>query len=152
MKVEKDYQEFLKLLNKHKVKYCVVGSYAVAFYARPRYTKDLDIFIEPSLANAQKIMKALAEFGFGKLDISPEDLATPGIIIQLGYEPIRIDLLTSLRGVNFKEIWDNRKMGKFGQIKVSFISLKDLIKTKKASGRLADQADLEILEKINPTS
>jgi len=60
MKVEKDYQEFLKLLNKHKVKYCIVGSYAVAFYARPRYTKNLDIFIEPSLANAQKIMKALA--------------------------------------------------------------------------------------------
>ncbi|MFW6160408.1 MAG: nucleotidyltransferase [Acidobacteriota bacterium] len=147
MRVEKDYQEFLKLLNKHKVKYCIVGAYAVAFYAKPRYTKDMDILVEAEPSNAKKILKALNEFGFGSLPISEEDFSTPGNIIQLGYEPLRIDLLTSLPGIDFPDAWDNRVSGIYGSQEVYFISLDDLIRTKKQSNRNSDKVDLELLEK-----
>jgi len=145
MRVEKDYEEFLKLLNKNKVRYCIVGSYAIAFYARPRYTKDIDILIEPAGKNARKIVKTLKEFGFGSLDLSEDDFKKEGAIIQLGYEPVRINLLTSLPGCSFGEAWKNKKIGDYGKEKVFFIGLKDLIKSKSTSRRKQDEADLEIL-------
>ncbi len=147
MKVEKDYQEFLKLLNKHRVKYCIIGAYAVAFYAKPRYTKDLDIFVEPSVDNAKKILKVLKEFGFGELPITLDDLTKEGNIFQLGYEPIRIDLLTKIEGLQFQEVWKNRVTGDYGTEKVSFIGLDDLIRNKKIAGRPLDKIDIELLEK-----
>ena len=90
MKVEKDYEEFLSLLNKHNVKYCIIGAFAVAFYAKPRYTKDIDILVDSSKENAQRILIVLEEFGFGELAISIEDLTRDGNILQLGYEPLKI--------------------------------------------------------------
>ncbi|MDP8215275.1 MAG: hypothetical protein RAO92_06835 [Candidatus Euphemobacter frigidus] len=147
MRVEKDYEEFLRLLNKNKIKYCIVGAYAVGFYARPRYTKDIDILIEVSKANARKIIQALDEFGFGRLELSEEDFLKEGLIIQLGYEPVRIDLLTSIPGCSFKEIWDHKKLGDYGDEKVIFIGKVELIKSKQASGRKQDEADLELLQK-----
>lgn len=147
MKVEKDYQEFLKLLNKHRVKYCIIGAYAVAFYAKPRYTKDLDIFVEPSVDNAKKILKVLKEFGFGELPITLDDLTKEGNIFQLGYEPIRIDLLTKIEGLQFQEVWKNRVTGDYGTEKVNFIGLDDLIRNKKIAGRPLDKIDIELLEK-----
>jgi predicted nucleotidyltransferase len=147
MKVEKDYEEFLKLLNKHSVKYCIIGAFAVAFYAKPRYTKDIDIFIEPSKENAEKILKVLKEFGFGELIISIEDLTQEGNILQLGYEPLRIDFLNKLEGFEFQMIWKNRVMGNYGSETVPFIGLDDLIKNKKMSDRLSDRVDIEILER-----
>jgi len=148
MQVEKDYLEFLRLLNKHRVKYCIIGSYAVAFYAHPRYTKDIDILIERSLSNARKLVKALIDFGFASLKLKAEDFTEPGIIIQLGYEPLRIDIITSIKGTNFDRIWANRRKGYYGDIKVNFIDLEDLKLLKRKFGRLIDKADLEFLEKM----
>ena len=147
MKVEKDYEEFLSLFNKHKVKYCIIGAFAVAFYAKPRYTKDIDILVEPCNDNAQKILKVLKEFGFGDLSISQDDLTAEGNILQLGYEPLRIDLLTKLEGFLFQDIWKNRMAGEYGSERVYFIGLDDLIRNKKQSDRPTDRIDIDLLEK-----
>lgn len=152
MQIEKDYLEFLRLLNKHRVKYCIIGSYAVAFYGHPRYTKDIDVLIDRSLPNARKLVKALIEFGFASLQLRAEDFTEPGVIIQLGYEPIRLDIITSIRGTNFDRIWVNRQKGRYGDIKVNFIGLEDLKRLKKRFGRLLDKADLEFLEKMTRSS
>ena len=148
MKVEKDYEELLKLLNKHKVKYCIIGAYAVAFYAKPRYTKDIDILIEPSIDNAQRILRVLEEFGFKDLSITQDDLIVEGNILQLGYEPIRIDLLTNLEGFLFQDIWRNRTAGEYGSEMVFFIGLDDLIRHKKQIDRPTDRIDVDLLEKV----
>lgn len=147
MKVEKDYEELLKLLNKNKVKYCIIRAYAVAFYVKPRYTKDLDIFIEPSIQNSEKIVNALNEFGFKGLELSISDFSTKGKIIQLGYEPLSIDIITSIRGCSFKQAWKNKVVGEFGAEKVYFIGIDELIKTKRLSDRPLDKIDLELLIK-----
>jgi len=146
MKVEKDYEEFLSLLNKHNVKYCIIGAFAVAFYAKPRYTKDIDILVDSSKENAQRILIVLEEFGFGELAISIEDLTRDGNILQLGYEPLRIDLLNMLEGFQFQDIWQNRVTGEYGSEGVHFIGLDDLIKNKKMSDRPSDKIDIELLE------
>ncbi|MGA1865418.1 MAG: nucleotidyl transferase AbiEii/AbiGii toxin family protein [bacterium] len=148
MRIEKDYEELLELFNKHRVKYCIVGSYALAFHAKPRYTKDLDILIEPSGKNAARILQALNEFGFGSLDLEEKDFTEPGQIIQLGYEPVRIDLLTSIEGMEFSEIYKNRSTGQFGHQQVPFMSIDDLIASKKISNRGQDLADLETLREF----
>ena len=148
MKVEKDYEELLRLFNKHSVKYCIAGSYALAFYARPRYTKDMDILVEHSPENARRIIAALREFGFGSLSLSEQDFTEPSQIIQLGYEPVRIDLITSIEGMNFKKIWKNRSYGQYGRQQVFFIGFNDLIESKKKSKRTQDLVDLEMLEEV----
>ena len=147
MRVEKDYEEFLSLLNKHSVKYCIIGAFAMAFYAKPRYTKDLDILIESSEGNARKILRVLEEFGFGELSVLIADLTHEGNILQLGYEPLRIDILNKLEGFQFVNIWRNRVTGAYGSEKVYFIGLYELIKNKKMSDRPSDKIDIELLEK-----
>jgi predicted nucleotidyltransferase len=143
----KNLRRVLGLLNRNKVRYCIVGAYAVAFYAKPRYTKDIDILIEPSQRNAQHFLNALNDIGFGELSISLEDLTTEGSILQLGYEPLRIDLLTKLEGFQFQEIWRNRVTGDYGSEKVHFIGLDDLIQNKRQAARPTDQIDIDLLEK-----
>ncbi len=145
MKVEKDYEDLLRLLNKYKVRYCIIGSYAVAFYAKPRYTKDIDILVEPNIENGEKIIKSLNEFGFSSLDLTSEDFSRPGKIIQLGYEPVRVDIITSIDGPGFDEIWSHKQTGIYGKEKVFFIGINELIKNKKASKRKQDKVDLDIL-------
>ena len=145
MKVEKDYEEFLRLLNKNKVKYCIVGAYAVAFYGKPRFTKDIDILVESSMENGKKIVETLSEFGFGTLNLTEKDFSKQGNIIQLGYEPVRIDIMTSLEGCSFKRVWGNRKVGRYGKQRVFFMGLEDLIKVKKSSKRKIDKEDARLL-------
>ena len=147
MWVEKDYEEFIKLLNKHRAKYCIIGSYAVAFHAKPRYTKDIDILIEATSQNWKKIKKALDEFGLKELNLSESDFSQKGKIIQLGYEPVRIDILTSLEGFDFKDIWKKRAAGLYGRERTYFMGLDDLIKSKRLSQRAEDKIDLEVLRK-----
>ena len=149
MKVEKDYEELLELFNRHNVSYCIVGSFALAFYARPRYKKDLDILVEPTTQNARRILDALKDFGFGSLALSEDDFTEKGKIIQLGYEPVRVDILTSLEGMDFNEIWDNRSHGQFGKQQVFFIGLKEFIRVKQAANRGQDKADLEVLLEVD---
>lgn len=146
MKVEKDYEEFLELLNAHEVKYCVVGAFALAFHARPRYTKDLDVFIEPASDNAGKIIRVIKEFGFESINLTEKDFEKVDQIIQLGYEPVRIDLLTSISGCDFKEVWDNKVISKYGNVEVNFIGKVELLKNKRASGRKQDLADIDTIE------
>jgi hypothetical protein len=112
---------------------------------RPRYTKDLDIFVEPSIKNGERIVGALQEFGFGSLKVTAEDFVQPGRFIQLGYEPVRVDLLTSLEGFTFEQVWQHRALGRYGNARVPFIGRQELIRNKALVGRPQDQADLERL-------
>lgn len=145
MRIEKDYEELLRLLNKNNVRYCIIGSYAVAFYAKPRYTKDMDIFIDPTIENGKRIATALKEFGFEGLNLSEKDFCQAGIIVQLGYEPLRIDIMTSIEGCSFEKVWENKVIGTYGHEKVFFIGLDELIENKKQTGRQQDKEDLDIL-------
>ena len=117
MRLEKDFEELLKLFNKYKVKYCIIGAYAFGFYARPRYTKDLDILVEPDMENAGKIIKALDAFGFKSLNLKKRDFSRPNKIVQLGYEPVRVDIITSIKGCNFEEVWQGKARGIYGNQK-----------------------------------
>ncbi|MBO6506830.1 MAG: nucleotidyltransferase [Kordiimonadaceae bacterium] len=145
MALNQDFKEFLELLNKHEVKYLVVGGYSVAIHGHPRYTKDIDIWILTDPDNAKALLDALDEFGFGSLDLSVEDFETPGQVVQLGNAPARIDILTSLTGVDFDVCWENKITVKDEGLAYPVISLSDLRVNKRALGRHQDLADLEEL-------
>jgi len=142
---EHDFEELLGLFNKYRVRYCIVGAYAVAFHVRPRYTKDMDIVVEPSLKNGRQIVAALTAFGFTSLKLVSEDFARPGRLIQLGYEPVRVDLLTSIEGCTFEQIWKHRGRGRYGKQWAWFIGRNELMRNKQLSGRPQDQVDIETL-------
>lgn len=146
MKAEKDFEEFIELLNKHNVKYMIVGAYAFALYAKPRNTGDLDIFIERSDGNASLMMKVLSEFGIESLQISKEDFITEGRIIQIGVSPVRIDIMNVIDGVNFNEAINRIVKVRFGDSFANFISKTDLIKNKLSTNRMKDKADAEELQ------
>ncbi len=145
MKIEKDFEEFLRLFNKNKVKYCIVGAYAVGAYIIPRYTKDMDIFVDVSKENARKIVKALDEFGMGNIGLKVDDFLKKNNIIQLGYEPVRIDIIMDISKCDFKTVWKNKMVMAYGREKAYVIGLDDLIIAKKAAGRKQDEIDLEKL-------
>jgi len=149
MNIHRDYAELLELFEKHRVKYCIVGAYAVAFYAISRYTKDLDLFVEPNIENGKKVLQALTEFGFKLKNIKASEFETPGVILQFGVEPIRIDIINEIDGCTFQEVWKGRKRGFYGPKKYNFIGLKELTKNKKKSGRKIDAVDLEVLAKLS---
>jgi len=147
--MNQDFKEFIALLNTNNIQYLVIGGYAVAYHGFPRYTKDLDLWINPSLSNAEKVLTALKEFGFGSLEITVNDLTTPEQTIQLGYPPIRIDLITSIDGVVFEDCYPNRMLIEDSGLFINVIDLENLKKNKRASGRAQDLADLENLELPN---
>ncbi len=147
-KVEKDFEEFIRLLNYHKVKYLVVGAFALIYYTYPRNTGDIDFFVECAELNAERLIKVLKDFGFEGLGLVKEDFIKPDSVIQLGFPPVRIDILTSISGINFDEAYKNRIKAKLGNEKVFFISKDDLIKNKTAAGRTKDLSDLEQLNKF----
>ena len=124
----------------------IVGGYAVGIHGHPRYTGDLDIWLLPDPENATKILNAIMDFGFGSLDIKAADLTKEDSVIQLGYPPLRIDLLTSIDGVQFNDCYPNKKEIEMDGLPVHFIGYADLIKNKKASGRHQDLGDIENLE------
>jgi predicted nucleotidyltransferase len=140
-----DFREFIQTLNDHAVRYLVIGGYAVAFHGEPRYTKDLDVWIELNPDNATRLIEALDEFGFGSLRLKAEDFLVPDQIIQLGYPPNRIDLLAALEGVDFETCYASRIQTGVDGVAVNFIDLENLKKNKQATGRLQDLADLENL-------
>jgi hypothetical protein len=144
--LSKDFKEFIGLLNEHNVRYLLVGGYAVAFHGHPRYTKDLDVWIELSQENAGKIMEALAEFGFGSLDLQASDFVEKEQIIELGYPPNRIDILTTLTGLRFDDCYDQRVEVEIQGVHMDFIDIENLKKNKRATGRPQDLADAENLE------
>lgn len=141
-----DFKEFIQSLNDNQVRYLVVGGYAVALHGHPRYTKDIDIWIEMEVDNSKKVIRALEQFGFGSLDIKGEDFLIPDEIIQLGYPPSRIDLITTLPGVEFPACYNARVEVEMDGTVVNFIDLENLRKNKRASGLAQVLADLKNLE------
>jgi hypothetical protein len=140
-----DFEELLKIINAYGVKYLVVGGHAVMLYTEPRFTKDLDIWIEASEENADRVFRALSEFGAPLAGLSRADFQTEGFFYQLGRPPVRVDILMSIDGVAFHDAWPNRVESFIGQQKAWFISRSDLVKNKRASGRHIDLHDAEQL-------
>lgn len=147
MPLEKDLREFVASLNSNEVEYLVIGAFAVSFHGYPRYTGDLDLLVRPSAQNAERIVRALNEFGLASLGITVADLQSPGCVIQLGIKPSRIDLLTSISGVTFDEAWAGRCKGKLDGIPVLYIGRNELIRNKEAIGRARDLGDADELRK-----
>ena len=145
MEIQPDFRDLLELFNSHKVKYIIVGGYALAFHGAPRYTGDIDIFVASNAKNAERIFSALKDFGFGSVGLTPADFNKPGQIIQLGVPPVRIDIVTSITGVSWEEAESNQVKGNYGDIRVQYIGREQLIVNKKDVGRKKDLADLEAL-------
>jgi hypothetical protein len=145
MEIQKDFKELLESFNVHNVEYMIVGGYALAFHGVPRYTGDIDLFIKPDKKNARRAMDALDEFGFGSVGIELSDLAYENKVIQLGVPPVRIDIITSISGVTWKEACSSRVKGQYGDVPVYYIGLDQFIENKKSIGRKKDMADLEAL-------
>ena len=143
--LSKDFKEFVELLNENDVRYLVVGGYAVALHGHPRYTKDLDVWIELSPGNAIKILAALKDFGFGSLDLKPDDFLESNQIIQLGYPPNRIDILTTLTDLKFEDCYEAKVKVEIHGLHIDFIDIENLKKNKRATGRPQDLADAENL-------
>lgn len=147
MNVHSDYEDLFKILNAYRIKYLVVGAYAVMYYAQPRYTKDIDVWIVPQLNDTQRIHDALKAFGAPLTGITPEDFADRQMILQIGIAPVRIDIMTDVSGISFKDAWKNRKKARYGRTRIYLLSREDLIAAKKKAARLQDKIDLENLSK-----
>ena len=146
MRLDPDFSEFIELLLANDVAFMVVGGYAVAAHGHPRYTGDLDIWLLIDRGNAERLIHALREFGFGTLDLTVDDFLVEDQVVQLGREPIRIDLLTGLDGVSFSDCIGRAVSVDIDGLQVPFISRQDLLKNKRSSGRSQDLADVEALE------
>jgi hypothetical protein len=138
MPLSKDLREFVECLNSNRVEYLVVGALAVSWHRFPRYSADVDFLVRPSPANAERLLSAVHQFGFGSPDISMDDLTASGKVIQLGYEPNRIDLMTSITGVTFDDARETRSSGDLDGTPIHFI------------GRAKDRIDAEELRKQDP--
>ncbi|MBI1337116.1 MAG: hypothetical protein GC164_09155 [Phycisphaera sp.] len=140
-----DFREFLRLLNEHGVRYLLVGGYAVVHHGYPRATVDIGIWIASSQANVRPILSSLSDFGFGSVLPPIEKLLVPDQIIRMGVPPYRIEVMTSIEGVDFEACYRNRSHAVIDGLDIPVISLKDLRKAKRSAGRLKDLADLENL-------
>jgi hypothetical protein len=145
MKLDQDLREFIELLNAREVHYLIVGAIALGYYGRARYTGDIDFFIEASPENAALLTQVLDHFGFANIGINREDFTAADQIVQLGVEPHRMDLMTSISAVSFEEAWNTREYGELDGIRVPFISKELLKRNKLAVGRAQDLADVEYL-------
>ena len=145
MEPQQDFKELLELFNRQEIDYIVVGAYALAFHGAPRNTGDIDLLLNPTLENAQRILVALEEFGFGALGLTVEDFQRPEQVIQLGVAPVRIDLLTSITGVSWEEAASGHVDGEYGDVPVRYLGREQYIANKRALGRKKDRADLEAL-------
>ena len=145
-----DFKELLSVLNAHRVKYLVIGGYAVSIHAQPRATKDLDILVKADAENAAAVFAALARFGAPLEGLTPADFAQPGPFFRMGREPVGVDILTTVPGVEFDEAWPRRIeaiVDSASGLKASFISRQDLIAAKLAAGRPQDLADVDAIRK-----
>lgn len=144
MKIHPDFSDFLAALIRRRVEFVIVGAFDLAFLGSPRYTGDLDVWIRPTAPNAQALLSTMEDFGLKSLAVTAQDILS-GKIIQLGYPPVRIDLLTLLDGVTAEEIWESRQEGQLGRHAVNYMGKAAFIKNKRAAGRPKDIADLSAL-------
>lgn len=145
--LHKDFREFLALLAKHDVRYLVVGGYAVAVHGYPRYTGDLDVFIALDPQTAEAVAAAFHEFGFSHADIDSLTFLTPKSIVEVGCEPLKLQVMNAISGVAFAEAYERRQIIRVDDLDVPFIGYEDLVRNKSATGRGKDQVDVEELER-----
>ena len=145
MAVQPDFRELLECFNASSVEYLIVGSYALAFHGAPRYTGDMDLLVNPTRENAERVLSALADFGFGSLGLVPEDLDRPDQILQLGVPPVRVDIITSIEAVSWQEAWEGRVQGACGGVPACFLGREQYVTNKRAVRRPKDIADLAAL-------
>ncbi len=151
MAVNLDFKELLENLNAYRVKYLLAGAHAVMHYVEPRYTKDIDIWVEPAPANAQRTWEALGSFGAPLEGVTVEDLANPDLVYQMGVAPNRIDIMMGVPGVEWATAWRNRLQAKYGGIPINIMSRSDLIRAKRTAGRPQDLLDLAALQQSQAT-
>jgi hypothetical protein len=144
--VNPDFRDLFAALNAAEARYLLVGGYAVAFHAQPRFTKDLDVWTDPDSANAVRVYEALRRFGAPLHELTTSDLARPGTVFQIGVPPNRIDIVTTIDGVGFAEAWPDRAETTYGDQAVPVIGRGHLVQNKRASARPQDLLDLEVLE------
>lgn len=145
MSLSSDFRDILSELNAAEARYLIVGAYAVAWYAEPRFTKDLDVWVDPAPDNAARVWSALARFGAPLGRLSAAELSEPGVIVQIGVAPSRIDVITTLDGVTFAVAWAARREGRFGGVTAFFIGPDELEHNKRTVGRLQDLEDVRRL-------
>ena len=145
MEICHEFKEWLELFNKHKVEHLIVGRYALAFHGAPRLTGDIDLFVRPAHQDAVRILAALDEFGFWSLDLSEDDFASPGKVVQLGVPPVRIDISTSVSGLSWEKADTGKVPGQYARTPVCFISREDFITNRRVTDRKKDAADIEAL-------
>ena len=142
-----DFADLLHEFNAAGVEFVVVGGQAFGFHAQPRYTKDIDLLVNPDPENARRVYRALAAFGAPLADLTVADLSDPDVVFQIGVEPNRVDILTAIDGVPFESAWASRLRGSYGGEAMWVIGLESLIENKKASGRERDLLDVKELER-----
>jgi hypothetical protein len=146
MAVNPDFRDLFVAFNDAEVRYMVIGAHAVTFHSRPRFTKDLDVWIDPAPDNAERVYQALSAFGAPLEDVSESDFADPDLVFQIGVAPNRIDIVMGIEAVDFPAAWPRRVEGHYGGCPIHVISRQDLITNKQALGRPRDQEDLRALE------
>jgi hypothetical protein len=150
MILEPDFRDFVELLNKYEVEYMVVGGYALAFHGEPRFTGDMDIWIDCTKINAEKMVTVMKDFGAASLGFTKEDFLEPGIIKQIGQPPLRIDILGEIDGVNYANAKKDKQYFKSQDLNIPFIGVTDFIKNKQAVGRKKDLQDVKNIKKSKP--
>jgi hypothetical protein len=146
MELPPDYRDLICAFNDAECEYLIVGGYAMGAHGQPRYTGDIDLFFRRTAENAEKIIIAVRKFGYSSPDLTAESLIEPGMVHYFGRPPLRVDLLNTLSGIDFEKAWTNRVFVDHEGLRLPILSKNDLIANKRASGRLKDLADLEVLE------
>jgi hypothetical protein len=150
VELEPDFSEFCSLLNAHHVEFVVVGAYALAFHGAPRYTGDIDFLVRPTEDNGQRLLDAIATFGFPTAPVTPHDIVIGRKVIQMGVPPVQIHVMSAIDGVSWEEVWVGREPGRLGDLDVQFIGRTEYLKNKKAAGREKDLADIDALRLKGP--
>lgn len=145
MQPNSDFKELLNLFNQQQVRYLVVGGYAVIYHTEPRYTKDLDLWVSVDADNAERVYRALQQFGAPLVGITPQDFQVPGVVYQMGRPPARVDIIMGLKGVEFEEAWNARVAADFGGVTAPVLALSHLLINKQLAGRPQDLMDVESL-------
>jgi hypothetical protein len=148
MQLNPHFLDLLSEFNAARVRYLVVGAHVLNYYGRPRTTGDLDVWVEPTVKNAERVFRALSKFGAPLEGITPGDFVAPGTVFQVGIAPNRIDVLTSLTGLGFSTAWKNRRRARYGTASICLVSERDFIRNKRAVGRTRDLADAEEIEQL----
>lgn len=141
-----DFDEFFGSLIASRVEFLVVGAYALAFHGAPRFTGDIDVFVNPTLVNAERLLSAIRAFGFPSPGLSAAEMIDPARVLQMGVEPVQIHVMSNISGVSWDEAWAGREVGRCGSHDLPFIGKYEFVRNKRASGRLKDLADIEALD------